>query len=174
MLSKLMKGRVWKFGDNIDTDVITPPDLLFGVPGAAEWQLIKENSFRAVRKEFYKQVKPGDILVAGRNFGFGSHREQANTVLPLLGFQAVIAESFARIYFRNSIAVGFPIFEVPDITKIVEEGEELQIDMISWTVTNLNSGKSCRIEPHSDTVARILEAGSIFEMMKKKIEAGEV
>lgn len=169
-MKKIMTGRTWVFGDNIDTDVITSYKLLLGVPGEKEDDMLRRSAFAAVRQDFYKQVTQGDILIAGENFGFGSHREQANTVLQVLGFQAVVCESFARIYYRNSIAIGFPAYEAPGITSIVEEGDEVEINLEEGTVTNKKTGEKCALKPHSDMINKILEAGNIFEWMKIRLE----
>jgi 3-isopropylmalate dehydratase small subunit len=171
-MKKIIVGRVWKFGDNVDTDIITPADTTsFGMADAQEWTIVVENSFRAVRREFHKSVQPGDILVAGRNFGLGSHREQANIVLRHLGFAAVVAESVARIYFRNSIATGMPIFTVPGIVRLVEEGNELEIDMERWKVRNRTSGRELAMQPYSPIVQNILEGGGILEVLRERILA---
>lgn len=168
----VLTGRVWKFGDNIDTDIITPADTIsFGLGDAAERQQVLENAFRAVRPGFHALVKPGDILVAGRNFGLGSHREPANTALVNLGFAAVIAESIARLFFRNSVAIGFHALELPGITAMVEEGDELTIDLTAWTVRNLTSGKTARLEPYSELVQRIIQSGGILEVLKARVAA---
>lgn len=168
----VIKGKVWKFGDNIDTDIITPADTTsFGLGDAEEIQLLKENAFRSLHPAFYKRVKPGDFLVAGRNFGLGSHREQANTVLVTLGFAAVIAESIARLFFRNSVAIGFHALQVPGITTLVEEGDELRIDLERWRLQNLTNGKETAIEPYSDLVRQIIESGGIVEVLKARVEA---
>lgn len=171
-MKKIIVGRVWKFGDNVDTDIITPADTTsFGMADAQEWKMVVENSFRAVRREFHKSVQPGDILVAGRNFGLGSHREQANIVLRHLGFAAVVAESVARIYFRNSIATGMPIFAVPGIVRLVEEGDELEINMETWKVRDRTSGQELPIEPYSPIVQNVLEAGGILKVLRDRIAA---
>jgi len=171
-MKKIIVGRVWKFGDNVDTDIITPADTTsFGMADAQEWKMVAENSFRAVRREFHKSVRPGDILVAGRNFGLGSHREQANIVLRHLGFAAVVAESVARIYFRNSIATGMPIFAVPGIVRLVEEGDEMEIDMERWKVRNRTSGRELPIQPYSPIVQNILEGGGILQVLRQRILA---
>lgn len=168
---KILRGRAWKFGDNVDTDVITPADTTtFGLGDAEEQRLVRENAFRPIRDNLYKMVKKGDILVAGRNFGFGSHREQANTVLPLLGFSCLVAESIARLYFRNSIAIGFPVFQIPGITGMVEEGDELEIDMQAWKLRNLSSKVVIDIEPHVNLIQEILAAGGILKVLKERIE----
>jgi len=171
-MNNSITGNVIKLGlDNIDTDVISSARFgLSATPNAEEWKLIKENAFGAIRPELYKDVKPGDILVSGKNFGYGSHRVRATTVLGQLGFSAVIAESFARIYFRNAIAIGFPAYEVPGITQIAEEGDRLEIDLESCRVKNLTNGKSVPFKPHSDMVKKILDAGGIFEMMRQRLE----
>ena len=170
-MSNPIVGGVIKLGmDSIDTDVISPAKFgLSATPDAEEWKLIKETAFGGIRKDLYKDVKPGDILVAGKNYGYGSHRVRVNTVMKELGFAAVIAESFARIYFRNSIAIGFPAYEVPGITQLVEEGDRLEVDLNKLRVTNLTNGKSLSFKPHSDMVKRILETGGIFEMMRERL-----
>jgi 3-isopropylmalate dehydratase small subunit len=171
-MKNLLVGRVWKFGDNVDTDIITPADTTsFGMSDAQEWKMVVENAFRTVRREFHKSVQPGDILVAGRNFGLGSHREQANIVLRHLGFAAVVAESVARIYFRNSIATGMPIFAVRGITGLVEEGDELEIDMERWRVRNRTSARELPMQPYSPIVQSILEGGGILEVLRQRILA---
>ena len=171
-MSKVMTGRVWKFGDNIDTDIIAPGDTIsFGLGDEEERRVVKENAFRAVRPAFYKQVRQGDILVAGRNFGLGSHREPANTVLVNLGFAAVIAESIARLFFRNAVAIGFHALEVPGITGMVEEGDELKIDVERGQLVNLTSGKEAAIEPYSELIRGIINAGGILEVLKARVES---
>jgi 3-isopropylmalate/(R)-2-methylmalate dehydratase small subunit len=170
--STLFTGRVWKFGDNIDTDLIAPGDTIsFGLGDEAERRHVLENAFRAVRPGFHRQVKPGDILVAGRNFGLGSHREPANMALVNLGFAAVIAESIARLFFRNSVAIGFYALQVPGITGMVEEGDELTIDMQAWTIRNLTSGKTAAIEPYSPLLQKIIEAGGILKVLRARVQA---
>lgn len=165
-------GRVWKFGDNIDTDLITPADTTsFGLGDEEERRILRENAFRSIRPAFHTQVRPGDILVAGKNFGLGSHREPANTALVSLGFVAVIAESIARLFFRNSVAIGFHALQVPGITQMVEEGDELQVDMNTWTIRNLTNGKTAPIEPYSELIQRIIEAGGILRVLRARVEA---
>ena len=123
MRNSIIRGRSFVFGDNIDTDIIAPGDtIFFGLGDSFEIEDVKRNAFRALRPDFYTMVRPGDILVAGRNFGLGSHHELANRALVTLGFQAVIAESIARLFFRNAVAIGFYVFEVPGILGFVSEG----------------------------------------------------
>lgn len=170
-MERLMKGRVLKFGDNIDTDIIAPPDAIsFGMADDSEMREVIETAFHTIRPGFHKMVQKGDILVAGRNFGFGSHREQATTVIAELGISTILAESIARLYERNSIAIGFPVFEVPGISKLVEEGDQIEVDLTQWKVTNLNTGESLRLEPLSGMIQNILDAGGILHMMKHRLE----
>jgi 3-isopropylmalate/(R)-2-methylmalate dehydratase small subunit len=166
----LLRGRVWKFGDDVDTDVITPGDTThFGLADAEEVRILKEHAFRALRPGLHKLVRPGDILVAGRNFGLGSHREPATTVLIALGFSAVIAESIARLFFRNSVAMGLHAIQLPGITQLVEESDELQIDFEGWRLQNLTNGRTAAIQPYSDLVKNIIAAGGILEVLKARI-----
>ncbi|TCK19640.1 3-isopropylmalate dehydratase small subunit [Ancylobacter aquaticus] len=173
--TRILRGRVWKFGDNIDTDIIAPADVIsFGLGDANEQNMVKQAAFRDVREKFYEKVQPGDILVAGRNFGLGSHREPANKVLVSLGFSAVIAESIARLFFRNSVAIGFHAFSVPGIEVFVQEGETLEIDMQAWRVRNLDQGTDLKLDPYSELVQTIIESGGIIEVMKQRIASGLV
>ena len=170
-MDKVIRGKVYKFGDNIDTDVITPAyTTVYGLSDEQEYENIKIHSFEQFRPDFYKEVAPGSILIAGKNFGCGSHREQASIIIGLLGFKAVLADSVARIFQRNSIAVGFPVFQAPGITDIAEESDELELDMANWKVTNLTTGKSMDLEPFSGTVLDILEQGGIIQLLKHEME----
>jgi len=117
-MENVIKGRAYKFGDNIDTDVIAPGmTISFGMADKSEMDDVKTHAFNQVRPDFYKEVVPGSILIAGRNFGFGSHREQASTVVEDLGFRIVLADSVSRLYKRNSFAIGFPALDAPGITQ---------------------------------------------------------
>ena len=118
-----------------------------------------------------KAYKFGDnIDTAGRNFGFGSHREQATTVIRDMGFDILIADSVARLYQRNSIAIGFPVLEVPNISDIVSEGDMLDVDLEKWVLTNCTTGKTIDIEPLSEMAIRIISAGGIIGYMRQKLE----
>lgn len=173
--AKVLRGKVWKFGDNIDTDIIAPADTIsFGLGDADELRIVKENAFRAVRTKLFEQVRPGDILVAGRNFGLGSHREPANKALVSLGFSAVLAESVARLFFRNSVAIGFHTFQVAGIMDFVDEGETLEIDLGSWMLRNVDRGTQADLTPYSELVSNIIESGGIIEVMKHRIASGQV
>ena len=164
-------GKAYKFGDNIDTDVIAPAmTISFGHADKAEQQDVMIHAFESIRPDFYKEVQPGSILIAGRNFGFGSHREQATTVIRDMGFDILIADSVARLYQRNSIAIGFPVLEVPNISDVVSEGDILDVDLEKWVLTNCTTGKTIDIEPLSEMAIRIISAGGIIGYMRQKLE----
>jgi 3-isopropylmalate/(R)-2-methylmalate dehydratase small subunit len=170
-LSKI-RGRAWVFGDNIDTDIIAPGELIsFGLGDAAEENEIRKNAFRAVRPGLYKDVKVGDVLIAGRNFGLGSHREPANKALYTLGFRAVIAESMARLFFRNAVAIGFHVFQVPGIRELVREGDELEIDPDGAMLRNVTRKTQQPLEPYSPLIRNIIEQGGILEVVKSRLAA---
>lgn len=160
------KGRVWKFGDSVDTDIISPGGDKEGRP--------HESTMTALRPEFPTAVRPGDIVVAGRNFGCGSHRESANIVLHDLGVSAIVAESVARIFFRVSISLGFPIFVAPGIGAIVEDGEELEIDYQKGVARNTASGREVAIAVYPPSVTEIFEAGGLLPLLKHRYERESV
>lgn len=170
-MKSLIEGKAYKFGDNVDTDVIAPAmTISFGHADKAELDDVMYHAFESIRPDFYKEVKPHSILIAGRNFGFGSHREQATTVIEHMGFDILIADSVARLYQRNSFAIGFPVLEVPGITKMVDEGDVVSVDLINWTLTNKTTGKTIKIEPLSETALKIISYGGIIEYMKARLE----
>jgi 3-isopropylmalate/(R)-2-methylmalate dehydratase small subunit len=167
-----IRGRAWVFGDNIDTDIIAPGELIsFGLGDAAEEGEIRKNAFRAVRPGLYKDVKVGDVLIAGRNFGLGSHREPANKALYTLGFRAVIAESMARLFFRNAVAIGFHVFQVPGIRELVREGDEVEIDPDGAMLRNVTRKTQQALEPYSPLIRNIIEQGGILEVVKSRLAA---
>lgn len=169
-----IQGRAWVFGDNIDTDIIAPAGTIsFGLGDAVEDLDVKRNAFRAVRPDLYKEIQQGDILVAGRNFGLGSHREPANKALVSLGFRAVIAESIARLFFRNSVAIGFYAFQVPGILEFVKEGDVLSIDLQKSMLHNVTRSTELPLEPYSPLIRNIVEQGGILELLKSRLAESE-
>jgi 3-isopropylmalate dehydratase small subunit len=160
-----IKGRVRKFGDNIDTDAIAPgPTLQFPI------EEMKKHAFSPIDPEFYKTVKEGDIIVAGSNFGCGSSREQATMVVKELGIRFVVCESMARIYLRNCIGLGvYPIL-CKGVSRMFEEGDEIEIDVERGELKNPRTGKAASFEPLSGTPLRILNAGGIIPILKKITE----
>ena len=161
----IVRGRVRKFGDNIDTDTITPGDQLH-----LSIEELAKHAFSPIFPEFYKTVKEGDVIVGGNNFGCGSSREQATAVVKELGIHFIVSESMARIYFRNCIGLGlYPILSKGS-SSIFNEGDEIEIDTQSGEVRNPKTGKKSTFEPLSETLLEIWEAGGILPLLKKKSE----
>lgn len=154
-LRRALRGRVWKFGDSIETDAINP---YYRYPTMEE---LKQHTMEAYRPEFPKQVRPGDIVVAGRNFGCGSSRP--GLVLREVGIVAIIAESVARLFLRNSIARAIPIFIAPGVTSIVNDGETLEIDYPNGLLRNPASGASVEVRKFPPLIEEIFSAGGLPE-----------
>ncbi len=158
----VIKGRVWKFGDNVDTDVISPSKYM-----EAPMDEQVKHVMEAINPKFPHEVKTGDIIVAGRNFGCGSSRETAPDLIKKLGVAAVVAESFARIFFRNSVAIGLPILVCPKISEAFEEGDILELDLEKARVKNLNRNIELEGEPLSPDMLKVLEKGGITPLLKE-------
>jgi 3-isopropylmalate/(R)-2-methylmalate dehydratase small subunit len=157
-----LEGKVWKFGDNVDTDQIIPATyLITGDP-----KELAKHAFENVRPEFAKEVKKGDIIVGGNNFGSGSSREHAPRALMGAGISAVVAKSFARIFFRNSINIGLPLVEA-DID--CKEGDTVEVDFEAGTVTNKTSGATATFQPMPDFLKKLMGAGGLVEYTKKHL-----
>ncbi len=158
-------GRVWKFGNNVDTDQIIPAEFLVTADNAE----LGRHAFEKVRPEFAKQAKEGDIIVAGENFGCGSSREHAPRALLGLGIRAVIAKSFARIYYRNSINLGLlPI----ECGVEAEEGDALEIEILGGTIKNTRTQKTFRFKPIPPFIMEIIGDGGIVSHMKRRLKNG--
>lgn len=159
-LNRALRGRVWKFGDSIETDAINP---YYRYPTMEE---LKQHTMEAYRPEFPKQVKTGDILIAGRNFGCGSSRP--GLVLREVGIAAIVAESVARLFLRNSIARAIPIFISPGVTGIVQDGETLEIDYPAGAVRNPATGASVKLRKFPPLIEQILAAGGLPEFARER------
>lgn len=157
----IIKGKVWKFGDNVNTDVMAP-----GFALNAPWEEIKRVILH-IHPKFTQEAKPGDIIVAGKNWGCGSSREQAPANLKRLGIGCVVAESFGRIYFRNSIALAFPSIVCPGVSEAFEEGDELEMELESAQVRNITKGKKFQGDPLSQDMLTILARGESFLLLRK-------
>lgn len=155
------KGRVWVLGDDIDTDIIIPTEYL----ALKTIEDMKQYGFSPLRPELAGQIQPGDMIVAGKNFGCGSSREQAPEVIKALGIRCIIASSFARIFFRNSINNGLLLIEQPDLRDAVEEG-----DTITVTVNQDIEHKGVRypIAALPDNLVEIIQAGGLVKAMQKR------
>ncbi|SDF44061.1 3-isopropylmalate dehydratase, small subunit [Methanolobus vulcani] len=159
-----MSGRVWKFGDDVDTDAVIPGRyLIMNTP-----EELAAHAFEGVRPEFPKEVKEGDIIVAGNNFGCGSSREHAPIALKGTKISCVIAKSFARIFFRNSINIGVALLECPDTDRI-EDGDQLEVDFASGVIKNVTKGEEYQATPLPDFVRGIMDAGGLIEYTRQII-----
>jgi 3-isopropylmalate/(R)-2-methylmalate dehydratase small subunit len=159
-LNRVARGRVWKFGDSIETDAINP---YYRYPTMEE---LKQHTMEVYRAEFPAQVKPGDILVAGRNFGCGSSRP--GLVLREVGIAAIIAESVARLFLRNSVARAIPIFVAPGVTGIVQDGETLEVDYPQGVVRNVATGANVRLRKFPPMIEQIYECGGLPEFARER------
>lgn len=161
----IMKGRVRKFGDNVDTDAIAPGPFLMLPP-----EEMKKHTFEPIIPEFYKTVRKGDIVLAGNNFGCGSSREQATQVVKDLDINTIVCESMARIYFRNCIALGVYPIPVKGVSSLFKEGDEIEIELEKGKIRNTQTGQEASFEPLSENQRAILEAGGILPFLKKMTE----
>lgn len=165
-MDKMLEGNVWKFGDDIDTDIIIPGRYLVRT-GEKE---LAEHLMEGLDPDFHKKVTKGDIMVAGKNFGCGSSREHAPIALKGAGISAVVAESFARIFYRNAINVGITLLESKNVSKKVEEGDEIQIDMEKGVLKNLKSGEEVEIIGLPDFMLGILEEGGLIPYLQEHMD----
>jgi len=167
----VIRGRVWKFGDSVDTNIIAPLHVM----RKGEIEEIAQHTMAAVRPEFPAQVRPGDIIVAGGNFGCGSHREEANRVLEKVGVRAIIADSVARIFLRTSINLAYPTLVAPGVSSLIEDHDELEIDYPRGKIRNLRSGRELALPKYPASVEKIFAAGGILTLLKQRcVEEGLV
>ncbi len=160
----VIRGRVWKFGDSVDTNIIAPLHVM----RKGEIEEIAQHTMAAVRSEFPAQVRPGDIIVAGGNFGCGSHREEANRVLEKVGIRAIVADSVARIFLRTSINLAYPTLVAPGVSALVEDHDELEIDYPRGKIRNLRSGRELPLPKYPASVEQIFAAGGILTLLKQR------
>ena len=158
-----MKGTVWKFGDDIDTDIILPGRYLI----YTDEEKLSQHCMEGLDDKFNEKCKKGHFIVAGKNFGCGSSREHAPIALKGVGVAAVIAESFARIFYRNATNVGVPLLEAPGITKFVENEEEIEVDMDNGIITS-KKGETITFKKLPPFMLEILENGGLIEYLKQK------
>ncbi|MCZ6556312.1 MAG: 3-isopropylmalate dehydratase [SAR324 cluster bacterium] len=164
-MSIVIKGKVWKFGGHINTDYMAP-----SFSKELPWEEQKKTIMH-VHKEFVARHQPGDVIVAGDNFGCGSSRESAPTNLKRLGIGCVVAESFGRIFFRNSIAIAFPVLVCEGVSQAFMEGEELELDFAAAVVRNLSQGKELKGMPLSGDLVNIVAAGGILSLLSSQAQA---
>ena len=161
-----MRGRVWKYGDNVDTDAIIPARYL----NTSSPEELARHCMEDIDANFASQAKSGDIVVAGANFGCGSSREHAPVALKAVGIQCVIATSFARIFYRNAINIGLPILECPEASEHVEANQELEVDLRKGVIRNLSSGQFYRQPFLSRTINPLTKRiGNDVELLKNNL-----
>ena len=152
-----VSGRVFKYGDNVDTDVIIPARYLT----SADPEHLKEHCMEDIDKSFKDRVNAGDIMVAGKNFGCGSSREHAPVAIKASGISLVIANDFARIFYRNSINVGLPILECPEAALKINDGDEIEADFDTGIITDKTTGESFASKPFPEFIKNIMANGGL-------------
>lgn len=156
-------GSVFKYGDNVDTDVIIPARYLNATEGAE----LARHCMEDIDKEFVGKVQPGDMIVANKNFGCGSSREHAPLAIKCAGISCVIAETFARIFYRNAINIGLPIIECPEAAASIEAGHEVEIDFDSGVITDRTTGESFEGQAFPPFMQKIIEAGGLVNYINQ-------
>lgn len=163
-MQKVLKGKAFVYGANIDTDQIYPGRFL----DLTDPDQVGKHALEGADPNFVKEVQPGDLVVASTNFGCGSSREHAAVTLKTAGVGAILADSFGRIFYRNAINLGVPLIVCPGISDIVKRGDQLTVDMTTGKVTNETTGATAQAQPLSDYVMNILDSGGIKPLIKKQ------
>ena len=163
-----INGRVWKYGDNVDTDAIIPARYL----NTSSERELAAHCMEDLDPELVSKIAPGDLLVAGKNFGCGSSREHAPVAIKALGVSCVIAETFARIFFRNAINIGLPILESPEAARDAQTGHRLEVDLAEGIIRNLDLGREYRATAYPPFMLDLIAAGGLIEYTRRKIQAG--
>ncbi len=159
------RGKVWKFGDNIDTDAIIPARYLVSSDPA----FLAVHCMEDADPEFVKKISAGDIIVAGENFGCGSSREHAPIAIKTAGISCVVAKSFARIFYRNAFNIGLPIFEARDLWDMVSDGQDIEVDGDNGSIRILNSNRApLRVEPIPQFMQQLVSDGGLMKHIAKK------
>ena len=159
-----LKGKVWRYGDNIDTDVIIPARYL----NTFDPKELAKHCMVDIDESFAQNVKVGDIMVGGKNFGCGSSREHAPVAIKASGIPVVVAASFARIFYRNGINIGLPLLEIGDAVEKIHANDELKIDTATGTIENLTTGDTFHAHPLPGFVQEIAQAGGLINYIKNK------
>jgi 3-isopropylmalate/(R)-2-methylmalate dehydratase small subunit len=160
----MIKGTGYKFGHNVDTDQIIPAKYLV----TTDAKELAKHCMEIADADFPTKAKAGDILIAGRNFGCGSSREHAPLAIKGMDLGLIIAESFARIFFRNCINIGMPILECPEAASEAESGDQFEVDLDQGIIKNVTRGKSYKAQPFPDFMQQIIAAGGLMPYVKKR------
>ncbi len=159
-----LEGNVYKYGDNVDTDVIIPARYL----NSSDPKELASHCMEDIDKDFARQVQSGDIIVAAKNFGCGSSREHAPIAIKAAGVSIVIAETFARIFYRNAINIGLPIMECPEAAREIQAGDRVEVDLDSGIVTDATLGKSWKGQAFPPFMQNIIAAGGLIPYINSK------
>lgn len=160
-----MEGKAIKYGDNVDTDVIIPARFL----NTSDPKELAAHCMEDLDKSFKDKVKPGDIMVAGDNFGCGSSREHAPIAIKESGISCVIAKSFARIFYRNAINIGLPILECPEAASSIEDGDIVSVDFETGVIKDITKGIEFKSQPFPEFIKKIIECGGLINYVKEKV-----
>ena len=158
------KGKVLKYGDNVDTDVIIPARYL----NSFDAQALASHAMVDIDPTFVERLNPGDIMVAGKNFGCGSSREHAPLALKTAGVSCVIAQSFARIFYRNSINIGFAILECPEAAQDIDEGDQVEVDFDTGIIKNLTKNREYQAQPFPEFLQKMIQANGLVNYVNEK------
>jgi 3-isopropylmalate/(R)-2-methylmalate dehydratase small subunit len=161
-----VKGRVWKFGDHVDTDAMIPGKYLASL---SDPQQLAPHCMEILHPAFAREAGPGDIVVAGRNFGCGSSRPGA-MVLQAKGIACIVAHSFSRLFLRNGIGIGLPLVECPEAAAAIQEGDVIEVDWEAGTIANHTRGESYRTRPFPPFLREMLEAGGVIGYARRRLE----
>lgn len=166
-MSQKLQGKVWKYKDNVDTDVIIPARYL----NTSDPKELAQHCMEDIDKTFAAEVKEGDIIVACENFGCGSSREHAPISIKESGISAIIAKTFARIFYRNSINIGLPILECPEAVDATEKNDILEVDIETGEIKNITKNKTFQAKPYPEALRTIINKGGLIEYTKAKVTA---
>lgn len=160
-----IKGRTWKFGNDVDTDAIIPARYL----NTSDPKELASHVMEDADKDFPNKVKAGDLIIAGKNFGCGSSREHAPIAIKAAGIQAVVAKSFARIFYRNSFNIGLPIFESEEASEKIKQGDEIEIDADKGVIKNISKNETYKANMIPPFMQELISSGGLVEWTKKKL-----
>ena len=161
-----VRGRVWRFGDDVDTDAVIPARYL----NISEPQELARHCMEDADASFARQVKPGDIIVAGKNFGCGSSREHAPLAIKAAGVSCVIAAGFARIFYRNAFNIGLPILESREAAEVCRKGDELEVDLGTGEIRNLTRNKTFMAQPIPPFMQELISDGGLIKHIAKRLK----
>lgn len=165
----MIKGKAIKYGNNVDTDVIIPARYL----NTTDPKELAVHCMEDLDPGFRNKVQSGDIMVAGTNFGCGSSREHAPIAIKASGISCIIAETFARIFYRNAINIGLPIMECPEAARDIKDGDQVAVDLATGEIINLTTGKTYKAAPFPPFMQQLIKAGGLVEYVKERVEANK-